>query len=424
MKIGEFTKICETRISVLRHYDKQNLLKPAYIDKFTGYRYYSQEQIAIFFRITALKEAGFSLTEIRELLNQLRDDADVLELFDKKRALLLETLHNLDRAKEFIIGGQKKMNVIFNETESGLYAKYVLENPEHVEEAREQLDTFLASEDYQRTSAFEADTQRNELNCRVVKLGSDIAELMECIDLPFEDDEAVIGKWETIGEYAVKEDFYEERASKKNWYYPYPQVIYFLPGGERYWCYGWTKGKLLVKTGDTSSVNEYAIEERDGERYMFVSFKSYEYRRGGAPRILVLKQIDRRKYSAKELAKKDDTDMPFVNDPQILGKWKVFDFILTKEEFSPGGSGEPPIFFKEIEFFEGGNCTSLYGDKVISGDNMQVWTKGYVLRKWNHTACAYEIRTVDNQDYLIIEWKSGDYRWGGYPTDYYVFVRA
>ena len=99
MKIGEFAKICETRISVLRHYDKQDLLKPAYIDKFTGYRYYSQEQIAVFFRIKALKEAGFSLTEIKDLLCQLKDDADVLELFDKKRALLLETLHNLDRAK-------------------------------------------------------------------------------------------------------------------------------------------------------------------------------------------------------------------------------------------------------------------------------------------------------------------------------------
>ena len=55
---------------------------------------------------------------------------------------------------------------------------------------------------------------------------------------------------------------------------------------------------------------------------------------------------------------------------------------------------------------------------------MQVWTKGYVLRKWNSSACAYEIRTVDGKDFLIIEWKSGDYRWGGFPTDYYVFVRT
>ena len=31
---------------------------------------------------------------------------------------------------------------------------------------------------------------------------------------------------------------------------------------------------------------------------------------------------------------------------------------------------------------------------------------------------------MDGKDFLIIEWKSGDYRWGDFPTDYYVFVRG
>ena len=55
---------------------------------------------------------------------------------------------------------------------------------------------------------------------------------------------------------------------------------------------------------------------------------------------------------------------------------------------------------------------------------MQVWTKGYVLRKWNSTACAYEIRRADDKEYLIMEWKSGDYLWGGYDTDYYAFLKG
>ena len=50
--------------------------------------------------------------------------------------------------------------------------------------------------------------------------------------------------------------------------------------------------------------------------------------------------------------------------------------------------------------------------------------KGYVLRKWNHSACAYEIRRTHGKDFLILEWKSGDYRWGGFDTDYYVFTRS
>lgn len=55
---------------------------------------------------------------------------------------------------------------------------------------------------------------------------------------------------------------------------------------------------------------------------------------------------------------------------------------------------------------------------------MICWAKGYMLKKWNSTACAYEIRNSDGRDYLIMEWKSGDYRWGGMDTDYYVFQKV
>ncbi|MDR0949886.1 MAG: MerR family transcriptional regulator, partial [Lachnospiraceae bacterium] len=55
MQIGEFAKICETKISVLRHYDKEGLLTPDFIDRFTGYRYYRADQIITFKKIAALK---------------------------------------------------------------------------------------------------------------------------------------------------------------------------------------------------------------------------------------------------------------------------------------------------------------------------------------------------------------------------------
>ena len=61
MQIGEFARICNTKISVLRHYDKEGLLMPDYVDKFTGYRYYSEDKIPVFMRITALKKAGFNV---------------------------------------------------------------------------------------------------------------------------------------------------------------------------------------------------------------------------------------------------------------------------------------------------------------------------------------------------------------------------
>lgn len=44
-KIGEFSKLTQVTIRMLRHYDETGLLKPAQIDPITGYRLYSTEQI-------------------------------------------------------------------------------------------------------------------------------------------------------------------------------------------------------------------------------------------------------------------------------------------------------------------------------------------------------------------------------------------
>jgi DNA-binding transcriptional MerR regulator len=44
------------------------LLKPAQVDRFTGYRYYSATQLQRLNRILALKELGFSLEEVGHIL--------------------------------------------------------------------------------------------------------------------------------------------------------------------------------------------------------------------------------------------------------------------------------------------------------------------------------------------------------------------
>ena len=439
MKIGEFAKICHTRISVLRHYDKQNLLKPVSIDSDTGYRYYSKEQITVFFRIASLKQAGFSLSEIREIITRIDNNAEIIALFEKKKAELLAMLQNLESAQNMMLGADIMMNVIFDETKEGILARSGKIEENDFMAACRQIENAIAANNYQRISSYrsygEPYGNMIEAACDVIKLQDEMAELADDIEMEFVNDEAVIGKWEKVGEYAVKEDFYADRSFRRDnpeqdlpegmseWEW-FPEYVYFLPDGERYWCYGWTKGKWLLNGGGTSSVNEYELENIDGEQYMFVSLKSYQYRRGGRSVIFVWKQVDHNRYSSEGIARKDNLDLPFEDDRRVIGKWKNFDYLYSKEDFTTEPAVEPPRFFSEIEFMEGGSCTSVYGKEVIAGDDMQVWTKGYVLRKWHKTACAYEIRTVDNRDYLIMEWKSGDYRWGGFDTDYYVFVRA
>lgn len=69
-KIGEFSKIAFVTVKTLRYYDEVSLLKPAQIDRFTEYRYYSLDQLPRLNRILAFKDLGFSLDEIARLLDE------------------------------------------------------------------------------------------------------------------------------------------------------------------------------------------------------------------------------------------------------------------------------------------------------------------------------------------------------------------
>jgi DNA-binding transcriptional MerR regulator/predicted transcriptional regulator YdeE len=68
IKIGEFSKLAQVPIATLRYYDQVGLLKPVEVDRFTGYRYYSVNQLPRLNRILALKGLGFSLEEISAAL--------------------------------------------------------------------------------------------------------------------------------------------------------------------------------------------------------------------------------------------------------------------------------------------------------------------------------------------------------------------
>ncbi|HEX6482802.1 MAG TPA: MerR family transcriptional regulator [Ktedonobacteraceae bacterium] len=69
-KIGEFSRLSLVSVKALRYYDELGLLKPARIDEFTGYRYYSANQLARLNRILAMKDMGLSLEQIALLLDK------------------------------------------------------------------------------------------------------------------------------------------------------------------------------------------------------------------------------------------------------------------------------------------------------------------------------------------------------------------
>ena len=45
LKIGEFSHMMQVTVKTLRHYEQKGLLLPDEVDEWTGYRYYSIEQM-------------------------------------------------------------------------------------------------------------------------------------------------------------------------------------------------------------------------------------------------------------------------------------------------------------------------------------------------------------------------------------------
>ena len=69
IKIGDFARLSQVSVVTLRYYDEMDLLKPVRVDTFTGYRFYSADQLPRLNRILALKDLGFSLEQIRLMLS-------------------------------------------------------------------------------------------------------------------------------------------------------------------------------------------------------------------------------------------------------------------------------------------------------------------------------------------------------------------
>lgn len=84
-KIGDFSRLTRVSVRMLRHYDEIGLLKPQSIDDFTGYRFYSADQIPRVNRIFVLKEMGFSLSEICGLMEKDMDSKQLLSLLQNRK---------------------------------------------------------------------------------------------------------------------------------------------------------------------------------------------------------------------------------------------------------------------------------------------------------------------------------------------------
>ena len=103
-KIGEFSHLCQVSVRMLRHYEKMGLLRPAYTDDYSGYRYYSADQIPQIHHVLALKDMGFSLAEIAHITGGGLTSEQVLGMLRLRQSELrrqaVETRTRLQRVEK------------------------------------------------------------------------------------------------------------------------------------------------------------------------------------------------------------------------------------------------------------------------------------------------------------------------------------
>lgn len=96
--IGEFARHGRVSVRMLRHYDSTGLLRPARVDAASGYRFYAAGQLARLNRIIALKDLGFSLDQVRVMLDE-QVSAEQLRGMLRLRQAELQSRLSADRAR-------------------------------------------------------------------------------------------------------------------------------------------------------------------------------------------------------------------------------------------------------------------------------------------------------------------------------------
>ena len=92
MLIGEIADFFGVTRKAMRLYEKKGIIKPIEVDAANGYRYYSAEQVQQLNALLELKALGFSLDEIKMIIDGKKAKNPLLEMLEKKRRAWQEAM--------------------------------------------------------------------------------------------------------------------------------------------------------------------------------------------------------------------------------------------------------------------------------------------------------------------------------------------
>lgn len=100
--IGDIAKIHNISVQTLRHYDKIGLLTPTYINKDTGYRYYSAKDFVIIDLIKQCKSMALSLDEIKDIINNYTSLDSILDIMERQKKIIDKKISELNNIRNNI----------------------------------------------------------------------------------------------------------------------------------------------------------------------------------------------------------------------------------------------------------------------------------------------------------------------------------
>ena len=114
MLIGDFARLGQVSVRMLRHYDAIGLLEPDHVDGGSGYRSYSPEQLSVLNRIVALKDLGLSLDQVRRIV---ADHVGADELHGMLRLRRTELEDDMRAASIRLVSVESRLRMIERESE-------------------------------------------------------------------------------------------------------------------------------------------------------------------------------------------------------------------------------------------------------------------------------------------------------------------
>ena len=302
-RIGELSKICSVSVKTIRFYEKEGLLEPIYVDKFTGYRYYDKTNCTRLLEILMFKELGFSLKEIKKLnvetikekIIKLKNQISTIEQNINKLEMITEE-NKCTTNKEFIndesvIGKWE----IINDNEFPFNEIYFLPNGQGYWVFENWTKGYLKIDDVYH----KYEVKNNQLMLYVIDLNGNVGKVVKYknvnhieytkdeiknkddVNYIFEMDDDVIGTYEAVA-YVDEIDLNFTPKNKEELYLT--KIIFIKDGtvicetidGTITNNLHWTKGRVIDNVYDFTSSN-YKIIHKDNHNYLFFEWKNGDY---------------------------------------------------------------------------------------------------------------------------------------------------